>query len=280
MTAAPRSTNLVSLADLRTYLGISGSSLDAILQLHLDATYADFSEYVGRPLARATFTERLPGDGGHYLLLSRWPVESIASITAGIDSPETVTASTYSIASGASQSSPRRDRVYRADGWSYTYDRLTRGVLDPAYSGTAPLHYTVTFTAGYLMPDQVTAWATGATFAQYAWTRSSDPTVMLRFECTTAGTTGGSEPTWPTTVGGTVTDGTVVWTAREATELPANLREAAKIVAASKYRGDDDVPANIKREKDAGGEIEYFPAEYGSGGDLPRVACRVLETYR
>ena len=34
----------------------------------------------------------------------------------------------------------------------------------------------------------------------------------LYFKCTVAGTAGGSEPTWPTTVGTTVTDGGVTWT--------------------------------------------------------------------
>jgi len=32
------------------------------------------------------------------------------------------------------------------------------------------------------------------------------------YKCTTAGTTGSGEPTWPTTAAGTVTDGTAVWT--------------------------------------------------------------------
>lgn len=40
----------------------------------------------------------------------------------------------------------------------------------------------------------------------------SENTAGLYFVCSTAGTTGGSEPTWSTTPGATTTDGTVVWT--------------------------------------------------------------------
>jgi hypothetical protein len=37
-----------------------------------------------------------------------------------------------------------------------------------------------------------------------------------RYVCTTAGTTGATEPTWDTTIGNTTNDGTAVWTAYEA----------------------------------------------------------------
>lgn len=37
----------------------------------------------------------------------------------------------------------------------------------------------------------------------------------LLYKVTTAGTTGATEPTWPTTIGGTVVDGTVTWTAEK-----------------------------------------------------------------
>lgn len=58
-----------------------------------------------------------------------------------------------------------------------------------------------------------TAWAT---LTAYTLGTRKIPTVAntLYYEVTTAGTTAAGEPTWPTVIGDTVTDGSVVWTAK------------------------------------------------------------------
>ncbi len=43
------------------------------------------------------------------------------------------------------------------------------------------------------------------------------------FKCTTAGTSGSSEPTWNTTIGGTTSDGTVTWTTIQALTVEGTL---------------------------------------------------------
>ena len=59
-----------------------------------------------------------------------------------------------------------------------------------------------------------TAWAAGTAFSVGDVRRAtSSQNSGLVFECTTAGTSGSSEPTWPTDIGSTLTDNTVVWTA-------------------------------------------------------------------
>ena len=62
------------------------------------------------------------------------------------------------------------------------------------------------------------AWTPATT---YTLGKFTEPQSVLAFmyEATTAGTSGSVEPTWPQTANATVTDGTVVWTARTATTI-------------------------------------------------------------
>jgi hypothetical protein len=65
-------------------------------------------------------------------------------------------------------------------------------------------------------------WVAETVVQKRAWCVPSTGPAGYAYECTTAGTTaaddpeGSNEPTWPTTLGQTVTDGTVVWTCRSA----------------------------------------------------------------
>lgn len=65
----------------------------------------------------------------------------------------------------------------------------------------------ITITPTYILPARAnsTAYALGASIIP------ATPN-GYRYECTTAGTSGGSIPTYGTTLGGTTTDGTVTWT--------------------------------------------------------------------
>jgi len=73
----------------------------------------------------------------------------------------------------------------------------------------------------------------------YAVGDSVEPTVdnTYRYECTVAGSSNSSEPSWPTTIGNTVNDGGVTW------KCVANTHEPTEIKLASTVAGLDSATA-------------------------------------
>lgn len=258
VTAAATSRMLCKRADVKTQLDIA--STDTSQDARIDGLIIAASEQIAAAMqslaynsARVpwlqTYLEKTPGPGGTFLRLSNWPIKGDpASVTLGTgSSPSTVTASTYSVAG------PSRDRLYRATGWNLT-QRDTPGLI-PAY-GDRALDYNVTYTAGWIMPDEITEWSGGASVAASAWFSATDVDEPFIFQAdATGGTTHAStEPTWPTVEEGTVTDNGITWTAY-AQRLPRALEEAALMLTVDLYDG--AAPSGIKSEAGDGYSIVY-----------------------
>lgn len=56
-------------------------------------------------------------------------------------------------------------------------------------------------------------WVASTAYVLNDYVQPTTPNNNFTYKCTTAGTSGGSQPAWPTTAGGTVADGGAVWTA-------------------------------------------------------------------
>lgn len=66
-----------------------------------------------------------------------------------------------------------------------------------------------------LLQQDVTVWASTTAYVAGDVRRATAGNQTIYFHCTSSGTSGGAEPSWNTTVGGTTSDGTVTWTTRK-----------------------------------------------------------------
>jgi lambda family phage minor tail protein L len=140
-----------------------------------------------------------------------------------------------------------------------------------------------------------TAWAASTAFAVGDVRRAtSSQNSGLVFECTTAGTSGSSEPTWPTDIGSTLTDNTVVWTAISSIYADLSALAPDAIIELFELHYDNtlhgstdilrwhagsnaDVTGNITWN---GNDYARLPVqaegfEYTNGGTLPRPTLAV-----
>ena len=100
----------------------------------------------------------------------------------------------------------------------------------------------------------------------YALPSNSSGTKKARvYECTTAGTSGGSEPNWTTTVGNTTSDNSVVWTTR-APSTWANAHGSLHLfLATTLYHAAGDVIKVHKDHNEAIDGTEYADTIYVNG---------------
>lgn len=93
---------LVSLSNFKSYIGVSGSDSDDVLNIILDWASSMVESYIGRTLASATYTYLHNWDGQVRIVLEQYPVSSITSVdynTGTIETPvwETVDENKYSL---------------------------------------------------------------------------------------------------------------------------------------------------------------------------------------
>tara|TARA_Y100000593_G_scaffold14105_2_gene26586 strand:+ start:15894 stop:16787 length:894 start_codon:yes stop_codon:yes gene_type:complete len=140
-----------------------------------------------------------------------------------------------------------------------------------------------------------TAWAASTAFSVGDIRRATSvQTTGLVFKCTTAGTSASSEPDWPTTIGGTSNDGSVVWTAissiyEELLKLaPSAIIELYSVHLSSDLHGSNDIyrfhngcNADITGNIVYGGQtysrqpVEASGFEYSNTGSLPRPTLTI-----
>lgn len=192
------SASLISLSTVKLYLKITNTDSDTLLSSLISAASSSMISYLSIHPGRQQYEETGWGGNQSRLYLSRLPVE-----------PGTLSVLINDTASPSTEwvlEDPNFGLLYRQGLWTHA-------------SSTA-LNLKFTYYAGFLLPDQVSGWAASTAKVVGDWVRPSSSSSLYRYECTTAGTTGLTIPSFPTTLGATVTDGTCVWTTRQAQELP------------------------------------------------------------
>jgi hypothetical protein len=151
---------LVSLADLKTYLGISGSTDDTILEKCIDRATAIIESYCDRKLKARTFHEFLMPEGDRTVKTEEFPIVSIDTIAFGSQTSFTIesdTASTDVVATVGFDGSSLRLYKVASNGTETT---VTLDASDHATTSSLVNH----------INSSVSGWS--ATLTKNAYTRS------------------------------------------------------------------------------------------------------------
>lgn len=257
VTERSDATQLIAVTEVRERLGLDSADDSLLTDLGLEAQSL-IETYLGRPLTRQKYTETIPGRNQERIYITNLPLDP-DSITLTIDG----TANTdYVIESNET------GQLYLSGGWPDTLEQ----------------DISATYHAGYLLPGQIGDWTASTAYAAQTvtvapqWVRPTKRhATPLIFECTTAGTTNSTEPTWTSTGGGTVTDNSATWTARASQEIPYEIRRIAWMTVKGIWDARTR-PAGLRRI-----EADGFSESYSDGSEaegLPDFLRQALDRWR
>lgn len=132
-------TSLISLSDYKLSAGITTTDDDAAIQAALDNATSLVEGFLGYPLKRQVYEEKVVGYGSLELSLSRVPVLAVESIYA---STELVDPDTYEIGNAESGT------IFREDGWPWTVG-LEYEMVPHVAPRSEQKSFTVVYEAGY-----------------------------------------------------------------------------------------------------------------------------------
>lgn len=243
-TPAPEKA-LIDLESVKANLGIEDdTSRDALLQGYIVVASSAITELFGRELARQTYRLKGREHGGKTILLRCNPID-----------PDSVSIT--------------------LDGEEFTCWRLEDPEVGTLYLGSGCGDWVITYKGGFLLPGTevargvVTDWTAATAYPLGAFVRPVAGLSALRLECTTAGTSGATEPTWPDEGGDTVNDGSVTWTARQAEELPEIVGQLA-FMAVRDMEAGGSRPAGLS-SVEAEGFSESYNATSSTGALSPEI---------
>jgi len=140
--------SLASLESFKLLLGTTTTEDDDLMTDILNRATGAVESYLGRPLRRQTYSEKVASYGTMFLQVSNTPVQSIARI---LKDDYLVGSTEYEIARADAGT------IYRPYGWSWTAGTIT-DLVPHAMPGTERLSFVIEYEGGYV---QSTSTSTG-----------------------------------------------------------------------------------------------------------------------
>ncbi len=192
--------DLVSLQTLKSFINPAlGTTDDYLLTQMTTAVSIWIARYLGRDLVAQTYNETRNGNGRSVMRMYHWPIISIKSVQIN----------------GATLNPAPATLPLNGGGWVFDEQNvyLRPGLGFPVLFRTGFQNVLISYEAGYNTPGQIeqsesASWAPNQVVALAA---GLNPGNGFSYVAQVGGETGPTMPTFPTTQGASVTDGSVTW---------------------------------------------------------------------